>query len=701
MNQFAQSAKFSDQLSTMPDQMLPRLAQQYKNDAITLSLILSEKNRRERMRGAASAQQAGQPQPKVNDAVVASMAAPMPEDVGIGQLPTPNMERMAGGGLVAFADGGDVGREELPALPGREDMSFIRSANKQKMDGKDLESLMLGLGFGKKAIAGANLSRMSEGERDNLARSLMAAYNTRFGDLDVNAAVVRPVDAPSGVYMGTLGASYPMGQGRIMGGVNALRTPDQGTQTQGYTLGYAGKVGPGFLEAQMMQPKDFPQGRSGRVQYRVPFADGGEVDRYQSKGSVDGVDPGNMLDAARARVQAAQQTLYTYGLRQRQQDPAGFQTAQQELAAAQAELQAAERQISGGPVGAMARPMANPAAVAPAAQPGPTPQELAQFDAATNLYMTERAARQAQERGSAPPAGPRPPAVPGTPGASPAQASVDALAQYKKDIEGFKPAAAKTPQQIMEEKQKLVPEEYRGKAYEGLEKSLRGEADAAAKEKQQAFWMSVMQAGLSTAAGSSPYALKNIAEGMGVGLSSYKDSLAQFKKAEKERQKMLADIEQSRRAEARGDADAAIAARDRADDRMDRFNGYAMQGIASLRGAEMQERGQSARAAAQLQATLSDPARLAYAGALRQTMTKDNPKGDPVKAYQIVNEAKREPMSRDAALKTWSSDLMIQQRFPNFEDYFRMAQGTAPMGGASQISPSDAALVNKYLSPPR
>jgi len=118
MNQYAQSAKFSDQLSTMPDQMLPRLAQQYKNDAITLSLILSEKNRRERTRGAASAQQAGQPQPKVNDAIVSEVAQALPEDVGIGQLPTPNMDQMYDGGLVSFAGGGAVDRYQVGGVMG-------------------------------------------------------------------------------------------------------------------------------------------------------------------------------------------------------------------------------------------------------------------------------------------------------------------------------------------------------------------------------------------------------------------------------------------------------------------------------------------------------------------------------------------------------------------------------------------------------
>jgi len=47
-------------------------------------------------------------QPKVVDQEIAQMAQPMPEDMGIGQLPAPNMERMAEGGIVAFANEGYV-----------------------------------------------------------------------------------------------------------------------------------------------------------------------------------------------------------------------------------------------------------------------------------------------------------------------------------------------------------------------------------------------------------------------------------------------------------------------------------------------------------------------------------------------------------------------------------------------------------------
>lgn len=106
------AAKLADRIALLGDPMLRQLAQQYKDDAITLSLILNEQNRREHVRQSAQVnlQQAMQ-QPKVNDQVVASMQPQqLPENVGIGTLPTPNIDNMAAGGLVAFADGGDVER---------------------------------------------------------------------------------------------------------------------------------------------------------------------------------------------------------------------------------------------------------------------------------------------------------------------------------------------------------------------------------------------------------------------------------------------------------------------------------------------------------------------------------------------------------------------------------------------------------------
>lgn len=101
------------QLARMPDQALQQYASMHKNDPYTVSLALAESNRRKEMRTAAQGQQGMGDQPKVVDQGIADMAAPapqpMPEDVGIGALPAPNMQGMAEGGIVAFDNGGSVG----------------------------------------------------------------------------------------------------------------------------------------------------------------------------------------------------------------------------------------------------------------------------------------------------------------------------------------------------------------------------------------------------------------------------------------------------------------------------------------------------------------------------------------------------------------------------------------------------------------
>lgn len=122
--------QITSQLARMPDQALQQYAMMHKNDPYTVSLALSESNRRKQMRDAAQGQQGMAPQPKVVDQGIAGMMAPppqpqmpqaqaqpMPEDVGIGALPAPNMQGMAGGGIVAFGDGGEVERFQTGGVP--------------------------------------------------------------------------------------------------------------------------------------------------------------------------------------------------------------------------------------------------------------------------------------------------------------------------------------------------------------------------------------------------------------------------------------------------------------------------------------------------------------------------------------------------------------------------------------------------------
>ena len=102
--------QITSQLARMPDQALQKYAMMNKNDPYTVALALSESNRRKAMRAGAAPMPSQQP--KVVDQDIAQMASvdPMgnvtgvlPEDIGIGKLPAPNMQRMADGGIVGYS----------------------------------------------------------------------------------------------------------------------------------------------------------------------------------------------------------------------------------------------------------------------------------------------------------------------------------------------------------------------------------------------------------------------------------------------------------------------------------------------------------------------------------------------------------------------------------------------------------------------
>jgi len=116
----------------MPDPALQKFAQMHKQDPYMVSLALSESNRRKKMRMAAQGQAGAMPQPKVVDAAIQGMRpapAPMmaqtrlPEDQGIAQIPAPNMQAMADGGIAGYGDGDDVPRQNGMAQGGMYDFA--------------------------------------------------------------------------------------------------------------------------------------------------------------------------------------------------------------------------------------------------------------------------------------------------------------------------------------------------------------------------------------------------------------------------------------------------------------------------------------------------------------------------------------------------------------------------------------------------
>ena len=110
--QLEELSNISDNLAMMPDPALQQFAQMHKTDPYMVSLALSESNRRKKLRTAAQGQAGSMPQPRVVDAAIQGMApapAPvaqtqLPENQGIAQIPTPNMQAMADGGIAGYED---------------------------------------------------------------------------------------------------------------------------------------------------------------------------------------------------------------------------------------------------------------------------------------------------------------------------------------------------------------------------------------------------------------------------------------------------------------------------------------------------------------------------------------------------------------------------------------------------------------------
>jgi hypothetical protein len=99
--------------------------------------------------------------------------------------------------------------------------------------------------------------------------------------------------------------------------------------------------------------------------------------------------------------------------------------------------------------------------------------------------------------------------------------------------------------------------------YEKYERSLQKEETDAVKDKKDAFYDALINAGLGIAAGKSQYGLQNIAEGAMVGTKQYSAAMKDLKAAAKERQKAFAMIDEARLAKTEKDFDRADALEDK------------------------------------------------------------------------------------------------------------------------------------------
>jgi len=142
--------------------------------------------------------------------------------------------------------------------------------------------------------------------------------------------------------------------------------------------------------------------------------------------------------------------------------------------------------------------------------------------------------------------------------------SPEAGAPAPKDM-GVSPRTGPTLSSVLQELQSLMP---KGEAYSETEKLVRKGMGEREQNIKNAGWLRLAEAGFGMAAGSSPYALVNVAKGGAEALKGYADDLKEQRKLDRDDRKILSDIEQARRLEKRGDITAAVASYEKALDRM-------------------------------------------------------------------------------------------------------------------------------------
>jgi hypothetical protein len=174
-----------------------------------------------------------------------------------------------------------------------------------------------------------------------------------------------------------------------------------------------------------------------------------------------------------------------------------------------------------------------------------------------------------------------------------------------------------------------------------------------ADDKFDALRMSLIRAGLGMAAGTSPYALTNIAKGGIEGFDTYEQSIKQIKAEEKEYGKLARDLRKEANAVKRSDVDKALD----------------LESKAELMDIEREKLKYTRQAANKTPAEIQIIER--YAKDMGLTFSQ---------AMRDISRVKAEPKSRDAARKEWADDLSIRRQYPEFEDYYR---STSVSGGGA------------------
>jgi hypothetical protein len=530
-------------LRGMPDQQLQQYAMMHKGDPYILSLAVSESNQRKQLRTAAQGQGGGQQMPKVADSAIAGMAQQqLPENQGIAQIPTPNMQRMADGGIAGYEDD-----QEGMATGGMGGMFNFAQQSEPVV-------------------------RMSGGGHVPRYQGVPTAMG---GDGSVVKSSIQQIEDSNIAALSPLAQQFKTAEQQF---IAAARSGDQAAIAQ-------------YLQVKEDLRKQLEQAVSTKFGNAAPKV----MSQLLSSDKPVVAGPGNVVNPDEAVIAAEKAGRFK---------PPADKTS--------------------------------PSATGGVTDLFPAPPKL-------DTRFKPVAA----------------------PTAADAKAKASTLYDSKGQILSLEGKRLQAREDIFGEKRERSAQleafnKEQGPAYAGYEKLLQKEELQDATDKEKSGLMSLMKGFLAMAAGESPNAATNIAKGAMVGLGDYGDALKEFKKAAKERNKAMADIENARRAEAKGDFKDQRTFEDRAAERIaasdDRFTGLIsqitgkeadvaasllnnMESIAANKDlAAMKERGLNARAAmgenrADLRAQTPD--KRVFDALVTQY-------GDPVKAAEALQKMKAE-----------------------------------------------------------
>jgi hypothetical protein len=532
-----QAQSLRDTLLAMPLPRLQEYVRLHKDDPYVVTMALSIANDKKKAATAQQGMAGRQPQPTVVDQQIAQMgpsAAPMPEDVGIGQLPAQNMQGMAGGGIVAFDGGGEV-----PRFAGGDAIGNQQFARWLESIGKTARDFI----------------QATPTEQARLQAQFMSGIQGPAAPASATglAAETGAAAAETGAAAANAGRLYNVG--KALGKVGRFSAPAiAGTEILSNLAGHKFQE-PGLDTSaggvyDALKKGDYKQaGRN--LLMGLPEA-GMDVGRGIA-GIGDYLLPGQPLTAGFDRL-----TKEYFG------DSLRTPTDKTVVANRLSDYSNEGRPGMGAPsIGSTDAPL----------QTGEKLQKT-EADNLTELKKQYNALTGGKGAGASMPS------TAGLPGLN--QMSSDEAKEAATKLVGD---VNELPAMKMFQEQKntfLERQKQREEAFLNeqallpkfgveAEQQLKAREKELAEDKKAAGWMSLIEAGLATMAGTSQFAFTNIGAGAQKGLASYRDSVKDFKKLQAEYDKMRVDIERGKVEEARGNFKARQEFFDRADTARDNF----------------------------------------------------------------------------------------------------------------------------------